>query len=360
MTLPASGQITFGSINTELTLSATAQITLDDTAVRTLAGIPTSGSTIAISNLYGKTYSSTVVADKGIFGFGSASGGVIKNVTNLVSNTGVVATDTAGVGTARQLLAACGYGGDKGIFGYGVVPSTSALYSITNLVSNTGVVATDTAGVGTARAYLAACGYGTDKGIFGYGNLASAIATIPFQSLTNLVSNTGVVATDTTGVGTARAGLSACGYSTDKGIFGYGYGGAGGVSITNLISNTGVVATDTAGVGATRWLSSACKYGTDKGIFGYGLFGVTAGTTSSVSSLLSNTGVVATDTTGVGTARGTAAACGYSTDKGIFGYGYVSISLYLSLTNLVSNIGVVATDTTGVGTARNHLAACSY
>ena len=74
-------------------------------------------------------------------------------MTNLVSNTGVVATDTTGVGTARAALAAAGYGPDKAIFGYGGS-------AITNLVSNTGVVATDTAGVGTARQHLAAASYG--------------------------------------------------------------------------------------------------------------------------------------------------------------------------------------------------------
>ena len=42
----------------------------------------------------------------------------------------------------------------KAIFGYGY------LTNITNLVSNTGVVATDTAGVGYARAGLAAAAYG--------------------------------------------------------------------------------------------------------------------------------------------------------------------------------------------------------
>ena len=41
------------------------------------------------------------------------------NVTNLVSSTGVVASDTTGVGTARSELAAAGYGGDKAIFGFG-------------------------------------------------------------------------------------------------------------------------------------------------------------------------------------------------------------------------------------------------
>ena len=33
---------------------------------------------------------------------------VLLNMTNLVSNVGVVATDVSGVGTARAKLAACG------------------------------------------------------------------------------------------------------------------------------------------------------------------------------------------------------------------------------------------------------------
>jgi hypothetical protein len=81
---------------------------------------------------------------------------------------------------------------------------------MTNLVSNTGVVATDTTGVGTARSQLAAAGYGSDKAIFGYG--FSATGQVYEKSMTNLVSNTGVVATDTTGVGTARYSLAAAAY----------------------------------------------------------------------------------------------------------------------------------------------------
>ena len=49
-------------------------------------------------------------------------------------------------------------------------------------------------------------GGGTQKAIFGYGSGP--------VSITNLVSNTGVVANDTTGVGTARTQLAAAGYST--------------------------------------------------------------------------------------------------------------------------------------------------
>jgi len=93
------------------------------------------------------------------------------------------------------MLAAAGYGGDKVIFGYGYDGSN---LSISNLVNSSGVVATDTTGVGTARQGLAASTYGTDKAIFGYGNTGSV------SSLTNLVNNSGVIAADVTGVGTAR------------------------------------------------------------------------------------------------------------------------------------------------------------
>ena len=277
---------------------------------------------------------------KAIFGYGISS--VDVSITNLVSNAGVVATDTTGVGTARHGLAAAGYGGDKAIFGYGY---TSTVLSMTNIVSNTGVVANDTTGVGTARTNLAAAGYGGDKAIFGYGG--------PVNAITNKVSNVGVVASDTTGVGTARQQLAATGYGSDKAIFGYGNNGSN-VSMTNLVSNTGVVATDTAGVGTARCVLAATGYGTDKAIFGYGY----NGSGLSMTNLISNTGVVSTDTTGVGTARFWVAASGYGSDKAIFGYG--TTGTVTAITNKVSNTGVVANDTTGVGTAREELAAAGF
>lgn len=52
MTLPV-GQISFGQVNTELGLSATATISLNDAAVRSLAGVPSGA--IAMSNLQGKS-----------------------------------------------------------------------------------------------------------------------------------------------------------------------------------------------------------------------------------------------------------------------------------------------------------------
>ena len=327
----------------------------------------TSGIEVARLNLAAASYGT----DKAIFGYGYKPGGKI-SITSLVSNTGVLAGDTTGVGTVREYLAAAGYGSDKAIFGYG---TDSSIFSMTNKVSNTGVVATDTAGVGTARYSLAAAGYGSDKAIFGYGGNGSIAL-----SMTNLVSNTGVVATDTTGVGTSRSELAAAGFSvsyapttsnfkvkkiyadpivfigTQKAIFGYGLT-SNYVSITNLVSNIGVVSTDTTGVGTQRAYLAAAGYGTDKAIFGYGENG---GGFKSITNLVSNTGVVATDTTGVGTTRAQLAAVGYGRDKAIFGYGYNSSYVRVSITNLVSNVGVVATDTTGVGNARYALAAIRY
>ena len=142
----------------------------------------------------------------------------------------------------------------KAIFGYGY---TTGPVSITNWVSNTGIVSIDTTGVGTARSGLAAAGYGSDKAIFGFGRNASIFTN---YSVTNLVSNTGVVATDTTGVGTARYALAAAGYGGDKAIFGYGYNGSTYYSMTNLVSSTGVVATDTTGVGTARNALAAAGY----------------------------------------------------------------------------------------------------
>jgi len=280
---------------------------------------------------------------EGILLFGSNG---TMSIYNLISNVGVVAADSSTPGgvNARGYSAATQYGGDKGITAYG-----DSYADESNLISNTGVIGSDVTGVGTDRSTLGACSFGTEEGIFAFGTTGS------YTGVSNLVSSAGVVATDVAAVGTARSAVAACEYGTDTAIFAFGYTGSV-VDESNLVSNVGVIASDVTGVGTDRRLLGGCSYGGDKGIFGFGYHT----SSTNVSNLVSNLGVVATDATGVGTNRGYVQACEYGGDKGIFGGG--ETFSYTAVTNLVSNLGVVSTDVAAVVgvTARQAYAACSF
>ena len=306
----------------------------------------------------------------GIFAYGGTNVGLGggSSIVNILSNTGVIASDYynyADFNGERMGLSGASYGIDKAILGFGYVNTSdySNVYSsYTNLISNTGVVASHLSNAYIGSVYNAGASYGTDKAIFGYGfNGDSEI------SKTNLVSNVGVLGSDVTGVGTARWGLAAARYGGDKAIFGYGYFdsdptepfGQTPVSASNKVSNTGVVASDTGGVGTARSGLAAATYGGDKAIFAYGVVNLLYSYTyCNMSNLVSNTGVVASDVTGVGTTREGLAAAGYAGDRAVFAYG--QNGSFLNLTNLVSATGVISSDTTGAGTARSYLAGTSF
>ena len=93
----------------------------------------------------------------------------------------------------------------KAIFAYGY---TASNVSMSNLVTSSGVIGSDVTGVGSARRYLAAANYGNDKAIFGYGYTES------YASMSNLVTSSGVIGSDVTGVGTGRQYLAASSYGT--------------------------------------------------------------------------------------------------------------------------------------------------
>lgn len=90
MTLAASGQLAMSDINTELGLSSTAQISLNDASVRSLALIP-SGQ-ISMNDLHGKTFwarpsSGTVTT--------AVTGGSTTNLSNAYDTTGTSVNATS-------------------------------------------------------------------------------------------------------------------------------------------------------------------------------------------------------------------------------------------------------------------------
>ena len=135
------------------------------------------------------------------------AGGYV-SMSNLINTSGVVASDVSGVGTVRNHMGASTYGTGLAIFAYGATTGTSMI-SISNKVSNVGVIAADVGSLaGTARWGLAAAGYGADKGVFAYGKPSGSITNVK-----NLLSNTGTMASDVSGVGTARNKPGAVTYS---------------------------------------------------------------------------------------------------------------------------------------------------
>ena len=288
---------------------------------------------------------------RAIFGYGRLGNASRTSITNLVNSSGVVASDTAGVGTAKTQVTATNYGGDKAIFGFGNTSNSAASSTgTTNLVNNSGVVGSDVSAVGTASSQKGASPFGVGKAIFGFGNNTSEanIAT------TNLVSDQGVVASDTSAVSgaTARTAIAAAPFGGDQCVFAYGYPDPSS-NLSNKVSNTGVVSSDTSGVGTARVSPGAAGYGTGTGIFAYGEY------TNHVN-LVSNTGVIASDTTAGGSARSIGAGASYGGDKAIFAYGNHASSGALNVSNLVNSSGVVGADVTGVGTARRNLAGATY
>jgi hypothetical protein len=353
------GPVVGSSINLELQLSATANSSLNQVNFRTLAGIPSG--TIALSNFYGKAYSANT--QRGVFAYGQNP--AAQSMANYVTNTGVIGGDTATPAPAQNNAVGVTIGGDKGIllFGY---PATAS-----NLVSNTGVFAASQpyAGGTTQRALAVGATYGIDKGLVAYG-LNPLLAPAPppgnrYRLLQNLISNTGVIAADTACAASIRAYASGVKYGTDTAIICYGTNPTIPTSLcaeSNLVSNTGVIASAIPIVGTRRWTAAATTYGGDKGIIAFGWTNSSSpGAQTNISNLISNTGVISANQPGVGTARGELAGCGYGGDKGIVAYGRSPINgARTNTVNLVSNTGTVAADSAGAGTARSSLSALGY
>ena len=346
MPLNSSGPISLAgttvgvSIQKELGGTGTTQISLNDAAVRSLAGIA-SGAITMPTNFWGKGVISGT--QKGITAYGSTSSAYL-NVNNLISSSGVVAANGTSSGTARANPAACTYGTDKSIFVYGA--NNATLYGVRNLVSNTGVFAAEASSAGTARSWSCAVSYGTgaDVGLVAYGKNLNAY-TPTLYTVRNQITNTGVVGTDTSAPANSSNGGITAGamYGGDKAIMIF-------YNAKFLVSNTGVIGSQESAE-ATRDQGGVCTYGGDKAIWAYGYISAF----SNSKNLISNTGVIASESAGAGTGRLNPCACGYGGDKGIFLFGYRNgnpLVIY-GIYNTVTNTGDLSSDIVASGaTAR--------
>jgi len=238
----------------------------------------------------------------------------------------------------------------RAIFAFGV--GGGSKLNTKNLVNTSGVVASDSSGAGTARTAVAAASFGGDKVIFGFGTAADGVV-----ALTNLVNNQGVIASDqSSATGTAGAGVKAAPYGVGLALFYAGNRGGEVTNTRNLVNISGVVAADATGAGTSKSQFGMTAYGTGTAIAAFGDAGLLTG----VSNLVSNTGVVASDVSAVGTAKAYLAAAPYGGDKAIFAYGSEANDALINKRNLITNQGVVGSDLSGAGTARTLDAAGTY
>ena len=306
--------------------------------------------------------------------------------TVLISNTGTISsvsyTNTNEVGFGDGAT----YGGDKGILigtGFYTYSGTATGTAQKNLVSNAGVIGSDVtittdavSGFAFDSGKLSGLTYGGDKCIFGWGVILKGSNPNKYLEVQKsfLVSNTGVQGSDVSlPTDSHREACIGTGYGGDKGIVIYGRGLVtfntnGSLRVwtndagrANLISNTGVVASETACAGTRRHAGAGGEYGGDKAITAFG-YNNNSDFSSDINTIntISNTGVVSSDTTGVGTARRNMTYTRYGTDKGIFFSGGDSDLEVYQVYNLVSNTGVVATDTSTTTDGRNFAVSCGY
>ena len=233
MTMPSSGALNMGgtsspvSVAQELGLSLTATISMNDAAVRTLAGVGGSGTSWSMNSLYGKSNGYTIeyliVAGGGpggynTYGFSSGGGG---GGGGYIASSSLVSTGTA-------LAAVVGAGMNAGS---GVRGNDSSFNASTAIGGGSGVNGTATGGSavgGFGQAYSNLPSYGPGGYTAGQGNAGGSM-TQGYNGITSAGAGGG-------GGGAAGAnsqnqyavgGNGGNGYTWSNGVV-YAGGGGGG------------------------------------------------------------------------------------------------------------------------------------
>jgi hypothetical protein len=265
MTLPTSGQITLNQVNVELGNSGTAQISMNDAAVRGLFGI--ASGEIEMSDGYGKS-NVAWYGERGIIGGGYPKNDisyVTISTTGNASDFGNLSTDLDEPGTCSD--------GSRIIFAGGMSYNT-ATYA-TDLIQ---YVTASTTGNATTFGDLLAADFAVaglsngPRGVFaggrdrpGYRNFTNVISYITIASTGNATDFGDLLSADTNNFWSSMAGCS----NGTRGVF----GGAGVYTPSNVmqyitIDTTGN-ATDFGNLTVSRGSAGGLNGG-DRGVFAGG------------------------------------------------------------------------------------------
>lgn len=391
MTLPATGPISLNDIANEfggyppLTLDSYVSspagdyngfgyLVKDGMGIPNWAQVLANGRGISFSDFYGKT-TWPLMTVYGMFGTGldwSVSTNVGARYINKISSTGVILSDTAISTPARNGGAGATYGVSKGIFLGGSPIQTGGSTSVYNLVSDTGVYGADQTTTATpsnsgSPNQVCACRLGADRAIF----TGWATGSNPYQFNLIPISNTGVVGANyLSGISVTYERIPNTPTATQYGADSGGHKGllfAHGAYTTygyNLISNLGIMQSDTSvpsGV-SRRFYAAAAGYGGNKAIH-MGGYKNPGSTVLDTYNLITNTGVIGTDTTNTATytKRIGAGMTQIGGPKAIYAYGSpLGGGVGIRTSSLISNTGVIASEISCVGTTTMQRMALGY
>jgi hypothetical protein len=274
MTLPSSGSIAMSQVNTELGLSSTAQISFNDTTVRTLTGTSAGTALILPTNFYGKTHRITLS-----YTFTSSTPNASLNVTSLSGYVAGISDITITV--------------------------NSGVYLYATTTSNAGL--TLSGGTSGDTITLVNNGYIAGQGGSGGGSTGSAIQATPGGVGLSLGFNTTVNNTNSSAYIGGGGGGGGFGYNGNVTYAGGG-GGAGGGTGGAAEFNPGGSGAHAGGTGSAGTNTS----GTASGGGGGGVFPGTGGASVTVPTI-GSTGQAAA---GNGGGAGGGGAAYYSGGKG--------------------------------------------
>jgi hypothetical protein len=360
-----TGPISLSDINVELGKNETDTIGLGQLDVRQLSRV--NAPPFQMFNLFSKYRGATIY---GIFVFGTQGGSVIPiNVSNKLSNSGSIAADVTTAGPGRESAVGTSYGLDKGIVVYGIYRGQSPAYkNLSNLISNTGVVASDTSIVGTPRTESSGSKYGYDKAIVGFGFAGNNGPATPVNGVINvfnLITNTGVLGSDNNTSAAYRWGAACAPHSYDKAVFAFGAILNSNSTLTflnsfNQVTNTGVIGSDTIATGTTaRHFLAAAGYGDTKAAFFGGQTTALGGWTNGLS--LMEGGVTLAQYTTTVTGRSYHTGCTYNVTNATFAWG-TSSGVFNGLTGALrlNSLGSFITSGTNLGTTKTAVAGVAY